>query len=75
MEAQQKMAITGACLVATGIGLSALGAVLIIPAVVSLAAKGIEKGMTHLTMHAERASRTVGTVAGTLQRSFSEARR
>lgn len=75
MEAKQKMAITGVGLVAAGIGLSALGAALILPAVVALSATVMGKGAKRLTSEFERASRTVGSVAGTLQRSFGEAAR
>ncbi len=71
----KKMAIAGACLLATGIGVSAIGAVLIIPVVVSLAAKGLEKGGAHFISSVEKASKTAGTVAGALHRSYNEARR
>jgi hypothetical protein len=73
MNAKQKMAITGVGLVAAGIGLTAVGAVLIVPAVLALTARVVEKGAKRLTNEFERASKTMGTVAGTLQRSFTEA--
>jgi hypothetical protein len=73
MTAKQKMAITGAGLVAVGVGLSALGAVLIVPAVLALTAGVVEKAAKRLTSGFEHASKTAGAVAGTLQRSFTEA--
>jgi hypothetical protein len=73
MDTKQKMALTGVGLVAAGIGLSAVGAALILPAIVALSATVVGKGAKRLTSEFERASRTMGTVAGTLQRSFSEA--
>lgn len=75
MRTEQKIAITGAGLVVAGFGLGVLGAMLVLPAVVVWTAGQIEKRADRLLTHAERASRTVGTVAGTLQRSFSEAAR
>jgi hypothetical protein len=75
METKQKMAIAGSGLVAAGIGLSVVGAVLIVPAVFSWATRLIEKGAEGLTAGVEGASKTVGTVAGTLHRSFNEAKK
>jgi len=43
-DAKQKMAITGVGLVAAGIGLTAVGAVLIVPAVLAINRKGGGKG-------------------------------
>jgi hypothetical protein len=75
METNQKMAITGAGLVVAGIGVSVVGAALIAPAVFAWAARLAEKGADNFAASVEGASRTVGTVAGTLHRSFSEAKK
>ena len=69
----KNMAIAGAGLVVAGIGLSAIGAALILPAVVHLTANVVEKAGDRLASEVERGSRVVGTAAGTLQRSFTEA--
>ena len=73
METKQKMAIAGSGLVVAGIGLGIVGAALIVPAVVAWTVRLVEKGADALTAKVEGASKTVGTVAGTLHRSFSEA--
>jgi hypothetical protein len=73
MEAKQKMAMTGVGLVAAGIGLGIVGTVLIAPAVFSWATGLVEKGADGLASKFEGASKRVGTVAGTLHRSFTEA--
>ena len=75
MESKQKMAIAGSGLVAAGIGLSIVGTALIAPAVFAWAARLVERGATELATKVEGASKTVGTVAGTLHRSFSEAKK
>jgi hypothetical protein len=75
MEIKQKMAISGAGLVVAGVGLSIVGAVLIVPAAFAWTARLVERGAEGLTAKVERASKTVGIVAGTLHRSFNEARR
>ena len=75
METKQKLAIAGSGLVAAGIGLSIVGAALIVPAVFEWTAGLVEKGADGLTARVEGASKTVGTVAGTLHRSFNEAKR
>jgi hypothetical protein len=75
METNQKMAITGSGLVVAGIGLSIVGAALIVPAVFAWAARFVEKGADEFAAKVEGASKTVGTVAGTLHRSFNEAKR
>jgi len=75
METKQKMAIAGSGLVVAGIGLGIVGAALIVPAVVSWAANLAEKGAEGLASRVEGASKTVGTVAGTLHRSFNEAKK
>jgi len=75
METKQKMAIAGSGLVVAGIGLGIVGAALIVPAVFTWAARLIEKGADGLATRVEGVSKTVGTVAGTLHRSFNEAKR
>jgi hypothetical protein len=75
METNQKMAIAGSGLVVAGIGLSIVGAALIMPAVFGLTAKLVEKGADGLASKVEGASKTVGAVAGTLHRSFTEAKK
>jgi hypothetical protein len=75
MESKQKMAIAGSGLVAAGIGLSIVGLAMIVPAAVSWTARLVEKGADGFTAKVEGASRTVGTVAGTLHRSFTEAKK
>ena len=73
METNQKMAIAGTGLVVASIGLGIVGCALIVPAVFSWTARMVEKGADGLTAKVEEASKTVGTVAGTLHRSFNEA--
>jgi hypothetical protein len=75
MESKQKMAIAGSGLIAAGIGLGIVGAALIVPAVFAWTTRLVEKGADGLTAKVEGASKTVGTVAGTLHRSFTEAKR
>jgi hypothetical protein len=75
METQKKMAIAGSGLVAAGIGLGIVGAALIVPAVATWAVRLVEKGADGLAARVEGASKTVGTVAGNLHRSFNEAKR
>jgi hypothetical protein len=75
MESKQKMAIAGSGLIAAGIGLSMVGAALIVPAVFAWTTRLVEKGADGFTAKVEGASKTVGTVAGTLHRSFTEAKR
>jgi hypothetical protein len=75
VETKQKIAIAGSSLVAAGIGLGIVGAALIVPAVLAWTAQLVEKGADGLAARVEGASKTVGTVAGTLHRSFNEAKR
>lgn len=75
MESKQKMAIAGSGLIAAGIGLGIVGAALIVPAVFAWTARLVEKGADGFTAKVEGASKTVGTVAGTLHRSFTEAKK
>jgi hypothetical protein len=75
MEAKHKMAIAGSGLVVAGIGLGIVGTALIAPAVFAWAARLVEKSSETLAARFEEASKSVGTVAGTLHRSFNEAKR
>jgi hypothetical protein len=75
METKQRMAIAGTGLIVAGIGLGIVGTALIVPAVFAWTARFVEKGADGLAAKFEGASKTVGTVAGTLHRSFSEARK
>ncbi|MGA3187678.1 MAG: hypothetical protein ABSF22_11280 [Bryobacteraceae bacterium] len=75
METRQKMAIAGSGLVVAGIGLGIVGAALIVPAVFAWTVQLVEKGADGLTARVEGASKTVGSVAGTLHRSFTEAKK
>ena len=75
METKQKMAIVGSGLVVAGIGLGIVGTALIAPAVFAWTARLVEKGADGLVAKVEGASKTVGTVAGTLHRSFNEAKK
>jgi hypothetical protein len=75
METNQKMAIAGSGLIVAGIGLGIVGAALIVPAVFAWTVSVVEKGADGLAAKVEGVSKTVGTVAGTLHRSFNEAKR
>jgi hypothetical protein len=75
METKQKMAIAGSGLMVAGIGLGIVGAALIVPAVFAWTARLAEKSADSLTARVEGASKTIGSVAGTLHRSFNEAKR
>jgi hypothetical protein len=75
METKQKMAIAGSGLVVAGIGLGIVGIALIVPAVFAWTVHSVEKGADSLAAKLDTASKTVGTVAGTLHRSFNEAKR
>ena len=75
MDTNQKMAITGSGLIVAGIGLGIVGAALIIPAVFTWTVDFIDKSTEGLGAKVEGASKTVGAVAGTLHRSFNEARK
>jgi hypothetical protein len=75
METKQKMAIAGSGLVVAGIGLGIVGAALIVPVVFAWTARLVDKGADGLAARVEGASKTVGTVAGNLHRSFNEAKR
>ncbi len=75
MDSKEKMAITGSGLMLAGIGLGIVGAAMIVPAVVSWTAKLVEKGADGIAGKVEDASRTVGAVAGTLHRSYNQAKK
>jgi hypothetical protein len=75
METRQKMAIAGSGLLVASIGLAAVGTALIVPAVFAWTAGLVERRAGGLVAKVEGASKTVGTVAGTLHRSFNAARK
>jgi hypothetical protein len=75
MESKQKMAIAGSGLIVAGMGLGIVGAALIVPAVFDWTTRLVEKGTEGFNAKVEGASKTVGTVAGTLHRSFTEAKK
>jgi hypothetical protein len=73
MESKEKMAIVGSGLVVTGFGLGIVGLAMILPAVFAWTARLAEKSADSLAAKMKGASRTVGSVAGTLHRSFTQA--
>ena len=76
METKQKMAVAGSGLVVVGIGLGIVGAALVLTGGGHVDDRaGLKKGRNRLTAKVEGASKTVGTIAGTLHRSFNEAKR
>ncbi|MDP8990092.1 MAG: hypothetical protein M3N41_08455 [Acidobacteriota bacterium] len=75
MEMKQKMAISGAGLIVAGVGFGIVGAALLVPAAFAWTTRLIERRADDFTAKMEGASKTVGAVAGTLHRSFKEARR
>jgi hypothetical protein len=75
METNQKMAIAGSGLVVASIGLGIVGCALIVPAMFSWTTRLLNKGAEGFTSKVEGASKTVGSVAGTLHRSFNEAKK
>ena len=75
MDTKQKMAMAGSGLLVAGVGLGIVGAALIVPAVFAWTAALVGKGAEGLATKVEGASKTVGTVAGTLHRSFNAAKR
>ena len=75
MDKKHKMAIAGSGLVVAGIGLGIVGMGLVASAVFAWTARLAEKGTDGLVAKLEGASKTVGTVAGTLHRSFGEAKK
>ena len=74
MKSKEKMAIVGSGLVVAGFGLGMVGLAMILPVVFAWTARLAEKSMDGLAAKMEGASKTVGSVAGTLHRSFTQAR-
>jgi hypothetical protein len=74
METKEKMAIAGSGLLMAGVGLGILGAALIVPCVIAWTARLVDRSADGLAAGVEGASRTVGTVAGNLHRSFNAAK-
>jgi hypothetical protein len=75
MESKEKMAIVGSGLVVAGFGLGIVGLAMILPAVFAWTARLAEKSADGLAAKMEGASKTVGSAAGTLHRSFTQAAR
>jgi Zn-dependent protease with chaperone function len=75
MKSKEKMAIVGSGLVVAGFGLGIVGLAMILPAVFAWTARLAEKSADGLAAKMEGASKTVGSAAGTLHRSFTEAAR
>jgi hypothetical protein len=73
MESKEKMAIVGSGLVVAGFGLGMVGLAMILPVVFAWTARLAEKGADGLAAKMEGASRTIGSCAGTLHRSFRQA--
>ena len=73
MESKEKMAIVGSGLVVAGFGLGIVGLAMTLPVVFARTARLAEKSADGLAARMEGASRTVGSVAGTLHRSFTQA--
>lgn len=69
----KKMAIAGAGLIVAGVGLGAIGVALILPAVVAVTTGAVKRTSERLISEIERGSILVGTAAGTLQRSLTNA--
>jgi hypothetical protein len=74
MDTKEKMAIAGSGLVVAGIGMGIVGAALIVPCVIAWTARLVDRGADGLAAGVEGASKTVGTVAGNLHRSFNAAK-
>ena len=75
MKSKEKMAIAGSGLVVAGFGLGIVGFAMILPVVFAWTARLAERSADGLAATMEGASRTVGSVAGTLHRSFTQAAR
>ena len=73
MESKEKITIVGSGLVVAGFGLGIVGLAMILPAVFAWTARLAEKSADGLSAKMEGASRTVGSVAGALRRSFTQA--
>ncbi len=75
MDTKHKMAVAGAGLVVTGVGLGLVGLAMIVPTAFEWTARLVEKGADGFSSKVEGASKTVGAVAGTLHRSFNQAKK
>lgn len=75
MESKEKKAIVGSGLVVAGFGLGLVGLAMILPVVFAWTARLAEKSADGLAAKMEGASKTVGSCAGTLHRSFTQAAR
>jgi hypothetical protein len=75
MQSKEKMAIVGSGLVVGGVGLGIVGIAMILPVVFAWTARLAEKSADRLAAKMEETSKTVGSVAGTLRRSFTQAAR
>jgi hypothetical protein len=75
MECMEKRAIVGSSLVVAGFGLGIVGIAMILQSVFAWTARLAEENADGLAAKMHGASRTVGSVAGTLHRSFTEAAR
>ncbi len=75
MDGKQKMAMVGSGLMAASVGLGIVGAALVVPAVFDWAVKLVDKGADELSNRVESASRTIGSAAGNLHRSFNAAKK
>ena len=67
MDHKQKLGIAGAGMLTAGIGLSILGIACVMPFVVSLAVRAVQKGTEQAIQGIERASKTAGMVAGKME--------
>ncbi len=75
MESTEKLAIVGSGFVVAAVGLGILGAALMAPAALSWGARLLEHRADGINTKLHGASKTIGSVAGTLHRSFNAARR
>jgi len=75
MDTKQKMVIVGSSLIVTGVGMGLVGFALLVPAAFAWTTRLVEKGADGFTAKVEGASKTVGAVAGTLHRSYNEAKK
>lgn len=73
MESKEKIAIVGSGLVVVGLGLGIVGLVMIVPVLFAWTARLAQRSADGLSAKMEGASKTVGSVAGTLHRSFRQA--
>lgn len=73
MDSKQKMAVAGAGMVVAGSGLIVIGMAMMAPAIASLTGHLLQKSTDRALDQFERASRTIGTIAGVAQRAITEA--